>query len=48
MSITFAILWIIFWGWVFDILSDPSAGQIIGFILIGLGGPIGAMFSKKG
>lgn len=48
MSITFAILWIIFWGWVFDILSDPTGWQIFGFIFIGLGGPIGGMFVKHG
>lgn len=47
MSITFAILWIIFWGWVFDILDDPSGAQILGFIIIGLGGPIVSLFRRR-
>lgn len=44
-SITFAILWILFWGWVCDITSNPSTFQIILFLFIGLGGPIGAIIS---
>ena len=42
----FAIIWIIFWGWIFDIFNDPSGAQIFWFVLIGIGGPIGAMFKR--
>lgn len=37
----FAIIWIVIWAFVFSIFNDPSTGEIWGFILIGLGGPIG-------
>lgn len=37
----FAIIWILVWAFIFDIFDEPSAGQIIGFILIGIGGPVG-------
>lgn len=37
----FAIIWIIVWGAIFSIYKDPSTAQILGFIFIGLGGPIG-------
>ena len=37
----FAIIWIVIWALIFNIFNGPSVGQIIGFILIGLGGPIG-------
>lgn len=43
----FAIIWIIFWGFVFDILNDPSGWQILGFILIGIGGPLGVALAKN-
>lgn len=32
----FAMVWIISWGFVFGILDDPSIGEIIGFIIIGI------------
>lgn len=37
----FAIIWVAVWACIFGIFDDPSAGQIIGFILLGLGGPLG-------
>lgn len=43
----FEILWIIFWGWVFDILDGPTGWQILGFILIGIGGPLGKFLLRR-
>ena len=37
----FAIIWIAIWAFVFGIFDDPYVGQIWGFILIGIGGPVG-------
>lgn len=37
----FAIIWIVVWAFIFGIFNEPSTGQIIGFIIIGLGGPLG-------
>lgn len=37
----FGLLWIAVWAMIFGIFDDPSVGQILGFIFIGLGGPIG-------
>lgn len=37
----FAIIWIIVWAFIFSIFDDPSATQIILFIIIGIGGPLG-------
>ena len=36
----FALVWILIWGYVFDIINHPSAGEIIGFIIIGVLPPI--------
>ena len=47
MSLTFALIWIIFWGFVFGILDDPSGLQVLGFIVIGIGGPLGTFLSKS-
>jgi len=41
MSFAFAAIWIVFWGWVFNILNDPSTIQVIAFIIIGIGAPLG-------
>lgn len=43
----FAIIWIIFWGWVFGILNDPTGWQIFGFIVVGIGGPVGTWISRN-
>lgn len=37
----FAIIWIAIWALIFGIFDEPSTGQVIGFILIGIGGPVG-------
>ena len=37
----FAIIWIGVWALIFQIFNDSSTAQIWGFIIIGLGGPIG-------
>lgn len=37
----FAIIWIAIWALIFGIFSDPSTGQVLGFIFIGIGGPLG-------
>lgn len=37
----FGLIWIAIWACIFGIFNEPTSGQVIGFILIGLGGPIG-------
>lgn len=37
----FAIIWIAFWALVLGMFNEPSTGQVLAFILIGIGGPIG-------
>lgn len=37
----FPIFWIAVWALIFSIFDEPSTAQIWGFIIIGLGGPIG-------
>ena len=37
----FGFIWIVVWACIFGIFDNPSFGQILGFIFIGLGGPIG-------
>lgn len=43
---TFAILWLIVWGFVFGILDNPSTGEIIGFIIIGVIPPVYNIFFR--
>ena len=44
-SIKVAIIWIIFWGWICNVTSNPSTFQIILFIIFGIGGPVSAILS---
>lgn len=37
----FAIIWIAVWALIFQIFNEPSTTQIVLFILIGIGGPVG-------
>ncbi len=43
----FAVIWIIVWALIFGIFNEPTTGQIIGFILIGLGGPLGKFIGRS-
>ncbi len=40
MSYTFAIIWVVFWGWIFDVTNGPSGLQVWGFIVIGILPPV--------
>lgn len=42
----FAIFWIVVWALIFQIFNEPTTAQIWGFIIIGLGGPIGNFLIK--
>ena len=43
----FAVIWVILWGWLFDITDSPSVAQIIGFIVIGIIPPVWRLFLKS-
>lgn len=37
----FAVVWIIVWALIFGIFNDPDSSDVIWFIIIGIGGPVG-------
>lgn len=41
MNCGFTLFWIVFWAYVLDIFSGPGFFQVIAFILIGIGVPLG-------
>lgn len=42
----FGLIWIVVWALIFGIFDDPSTGQVIAFILIGIGGPVGRWLTQ--
>lgn len=43
----FALVWICVWAFIFGLFNDPSVGQVIGFIIVGILPPIVAFIKRS-